>query len=183
VGAAGVPQGEHGDHRRSPVPTVGAVSTPAAAPSTPVQLVASLRLVALVVTAVIVALAAVLLVVVLPESGTGLVGLGVGLVLGVAALVASRVVPPRRAAPMVVDQSQQEVLAQVRGSAFVALVVVEVVAVLAFAVSVVVDDRGPYLVAAPLAVVALLLNATSAPALRRHLTHLESAGVTSGVRL
>ncbi len=166
-----------------PGPYSGRVSTSAAAPSTPVQLVASVRLVALVVTTVLVALAVVLLVVVLPESGTGLVGLGVGLVLGVGALVGSRVVPPRRASPMVGDPSQQEVLAQVRGSALTALVVVEVVAVLAFAVSVVVDDRGPYLVAAPLAVVALVLNATSAPALRRHLAHLESAGVMSGVRL
>ena len=159
------------------------MSTPSAAPSTPVQLVASMRLVALVVSAVLVALGLVLWFAILPDAGTGLVGLLVGLVLGVAALVGSRVVPPRRAAPMVVEQPPVEVLAQVRGSGLTALAVVEVAAVLAFAFSVVVDDRGPYLVAAPLAVLALLLNATSSPALRRHLAHLESAGVVSGLKL
>lgn len=49
------------------------MSTPSAAPSTPVQLVASMRLVALVVSAVLVALAVVLLLFVLPGAGTGLV--------------------------------------------------------------------------------------------------------------
>ena len=83
---------------------------------------------------------------------------------------------------MVVEQPPAQVLALVRGSAFTSLVVVEVVAVLAFAVSVAVD-RGPYLAAGLLAVVALVLNATSAPALRRHLAHLESAGVVSGLKL
>lgn len=139
---------------------MGAVTTPAAAPSTPVQLVASLRLVTLVVTAVLVALGVVLLLAILPESGTSLGGLGVGLVLGVAALVGSGVVPPRRTAPMVVEQPPREVLAHVRGSAFTALVVLEVVAVLA-----------------------LVLNTTSAAALRRHLAHLESAVVSSGLKL
>ena len=162
---------------------MGAVSTPPSAPSTPAQLVADLRPVTLVVTAVLVALGAVLRFAILPEADTSVVGLLVGLALGVSALVGSRLVPRRRSSPLVADRPPEEVLAGVRGAAFTSLVVVEVVAVLAFAVSVVVDDRGPYLVAGPLALVALLLNATSVSALRRHLAYLESAGVRTGVRL
>lgn len=162
---------------------MGAVNSPPSAPSTPAQLIAALRPVTLVVTAVLVALGVVLRFVILSEAATSAVGLLVGLALGVSALVGSRLLPRRRSSPLVADGPPEEVLARVRGSAFISLVVVEVVAVLAFALSVVVDDRGPYLVAGPLAVVALLLNATSSAALRRHLAHLESAGVRTGVKL
>jgi len=58
-------------------------------------------------------------------------------------VVGSRLVPPRWTSPVAVEAPPAQVLALVRGSAFISLVV----AVLAFAVSMVVGEQGPYLVA------------------------------------
>lgn len=50
---------------------------------------------------------------ILPDSGTGIVGLLVGIVPGAAALAGARPVPPNRTSPLVVDRPPEEVLAPV----------------------------------------------------------------------
>lgn len=147
------------------------------------QLASTLRPLTLTVCGGLFVMGLLLVFTLLPDGTASVLGLLVGLVLGLVAIGASRVVPQRRTTPLQPGDDASDVVQRVRMMALQAAVAAEVPALLAFVLAVVSGtDRGAYLVAAPLAAVAVVRNATSTVALRRHAVHLESAGVSTGFR-
>ena len=113
------------------------------------------------------------------ESGTGL---AVGLAVGVLGFLLARWLPARGLRPLAPGERDVGAAGRVLTAAFLAIALAEapVLASIPYAFATT-GDRGAFVVAAPIAIASIILNATGGPSLRRHVTRLESRGGSTGI--